>query len=444
MKRAGALALLLALVCLAESQYIPDIGDIPLSGMGSSLGGLPLTNWAKVDSRVRYEEQSSDIGLRALLDFRNITYAGTELLLTAEQRAEHPHAITLPVLAGAIVPRVNLGRGAEFDLEPLVLTRETLVDIFMRKIRSWQNPAVGALNPKRVFPTSNITAARRLGRCGTNRVVSAAFSLMSDDWASTYGIVDEWPAALLPGTLPAATNDKLVATVRVIRFSAGMAAYTNVANQFDLKFFARLINKAGVQVSVSPSTINAALTNVEYDLDAQEIPIDSTLDSDSAGAWPIVGVTYVALDTEDTPTQFCDDFVHVVTMFGDAMRRDIYAAVANNAVLLPESVRQQVVNVLGNTTCDGRRVYDPNADLAPSPYSPTSASLSPFSYSMMRIPSSFKPPYYDSLGHTISTSEASSYNVSPYGPRDDSDSDAASTLSAAALAALAALFAVVV
>eukprot|EP00168_Porphyra_purpurea_P003346 TRINITY_DN13975_c0_g1_i1.p1 TRINITY_DN13975_c0_g1~~TRINITY_DN13975_c0_g1_i1.p1 ORF type:complete len:270 (-),score=16.81 TRINITY_DN13975_c0_g1_i1:89-898(-) len=262
---------------------------------------------------------------------------------------------------------------------------------------------------------------------------------MSDDWASTYGVVDEWPAPLLPGTLPAATNDKLVATVRVIRFSTGMGAYANVANQFDLKFFARLINKAGVQVSISPATINAAIADVEYDLDAQEIPLDSTLDSDSPGAWPIVGVSYVALDTRDTPTQFCEEFVHVVTMFGDAMRRDIYAAVANNAVLLPETVRQQVTNVLGNTTCNGRRVYDPNADLAPSPYSPTSASLSPFSYSMMRIPSSFKPPYYDSLGHTIDTSDASTYNVSPYGPRDDSDSSGASALSASAGVAFAVL-----
>mmetsp|Transcript_6262 Transcript_6262/g.8759 ORF Transcript_6262/g.8759 Transcript_6262/m.8759 type:complete len:415 (-) Transcript_6262:70-1314(-) len=407
--------------------------------MGSSLAGLGLTNWAKIDSRVRYEPQSSDIGLRALLDFRNTTYAGTELLLTAEQRAEHPHVVTLPVLAGAIVPRVNLGRGAEFDLEPLVLTREMLVDIFMRKIRSWQNPLVGELNPKRVFPSSNITASLRIGRCGTNRVVSAAFSLMSEDWASTFGVVDEWPASLRPGTLPAATNDKVVSTVRVIRFSAGMASYANVANQFDLKFFARLINKAGVQVSISPTSINAAIAGVEYDLDAQEIPLDSTLDSDSPAAWPVVGITYVALDTEDTPVEFCEDFVHVVTMFGDAMRRDIYRAVANNAVLLPDTVRQQVVNVLGNTTCAGRRVYDPNADLAPSPYSPTSASLSPFSYSMMRVPSSFKPPYYDSLGRTISPSEASTYNVSPYGPRDDSDSDGATALSTSAGAALAML-----
>eukprot|EP00011_Vannellida_sp_DIVA3-517-6-12_P005607 CAMPEP_0114618762 /NCGR_PEP_ID=MMETSP0168-20121206/7864_1 /TAXON_ID=95228 ORGANISM="Vannella sp., Strain DIVA3 517/6/12" /NCGR_SAMPLE_ID=MMETSP0168 /ASSEMBLY_ACC=CAM_ASM_000044 /LENGTH=444 /DNA_ID=CAMNT_0001829907 /DNA_START=13 /DNA_END=1347 /DNA_ORIENTATION=+ len=431
-----AALVLAALVCLAQAQYIPDIGDIPLSGMGSSLSGLALTNWANIDSRVRYEEQSSDIGLRSLLDFRNITYAGTELLLTAEQRAEHPNVVTFPVLGGAVVPRVNLGRGAELDLEPLVLTRETLVNIFIRKIRSWQHPSVAELNPKRVFPTSNITTARRLGRCGTNRVVPAAFSLMSSDWANAFGVVDEWPAQLNPGTLPAATNDKLIATVRVIRFSTGMGSFANVANQFDLKFFSRLINKAGVQVSVSESTIAAALAPAVYNMDTQEIPLDSTLDVDDPGAWPIVAITYIALDTRDTPPQLCEDFAHAVNMFGDAMQREIYAAVANNAQILNPTIRQQVLNILGNVTCNGRQVFDPNDSPTVSTYSPTSASLSPFSYSMMRIPSSFKPPYYDSLGRTIDTSEATPYNVSPYGPRDDSDSDAANFLTPWAALAL--------
>ena len=81
----------------------------------------------------------------------------------------HEVGLTLAMVMGAIVPVVNLEGIMPGEL---VLSGEVLGDIYLGKIKKWDDPAIAKLNPKLKLPADAITVVRRSDGSGTTFVFS--------------------------------------------------------------------------------------------------------------------------------------------------------------------------------------------------------------------------------------------------------------------------------
>ena len=89
----------------------------------------------------------------------------------------------LPVLVDAVVPvyRIN---GLKVGDPPLVLDRDTLAQIFLGKIRRWDDGSILKHNPElaSVLQGKHITVAYLSGVSGMTEILTSALSAFSPEW----------------------------------------------------------------------------------------------------------------------------------------------------------------------------------------------------------------------------------------------------------------------
>jgi phosphate transport system substrate-binding protein len=95
-----------------------------------------------------------------------VTFGATDAPLKAEQ-LEKDGLVQWPQVMGAIVPVVNLE-----GIKPgeLVLTGDTLANIYLGKITKWDDEAIKKLNPSLKLPSTAIVVVRRSDGSGTTSV----------------------------------------------------------------------------------------------------------------------------------------------------------------------------------------------------------------------------------------------------------------------------------
>ena len=92
---------------------------------------------------------------------------------------------------GAVVPAYNL----EEVKEPLVFSGPVLADIFLGKIKKWNDKAIQTLNPGVQLPDKNIAVVHRSDGSGTTYIWADYLSKASPEWKKkvhTSEVVD-WP-----------------------------------------------------------------------------------------------------------------------------------------------------------------------------------------------------------------------------------------------------------
>ena len=72
--------------------------------------------------------------------------------------------VQFPMIMGAIVPIINVGGISNGKLK---LTPELLADIFLGKIKKWNDPKIIMVNPDLRLPEQEITVAHRAHGSGT-------------------------------------------------------------------------------------------------------------------------------------------------------------------------------------------------------------------------------------------------------------------------------------
>ena len=80
----------------------------------------------------------------------------------------------------------------------LRLSQQVLADIYLGKIRFWNDPAIKALNPKLRLPKLKITVVRRSDSSGTSFIFTNYLSKVSPAWKSQVGQGSsvKWPVGI--------------------------------------------------------------------------------------------------------------------------------------------------------------------------------------------------------------------------------------------------------
>jgi phosphate transport system substrate-binding protein len=255
-----------------------------LNGAGSTLAQPIYQQWgSNLKSKgltINYNGVGSGAGI-ADLQTATVDFAGSDPALKPEDtKAMKGPALQYPVAFGAITVSYNLS-GVKSGLK---LDGPTLANIFSAKIKTWNDPAIKALNPGMSLPSTAITVVHRSDSSGTTNGFTTYLSDVSPSWKSSIGAGKDvkWPT----GT-GAAKNSGVAAAVKQTQGAIGYVeqAYA-LLNGFT---YAAVKNSSGKYILPTIDNTSAAANGIA-------VPSDlgiSTINSPAPTAYPIVSQTFL-------------------------------------------------------------------------------------------------------------------------------------------------------
>ena len=187
--------------------------------------------------------------------------AGSDSPIPASEQAKVPAGKTVlyfPVVIGPITLSYNLSGVSNLKLSPTVIA-----NIFQGNIKTWNDPAIKAINPGVSLPSTAITTAVRSDSSGTTQ----NFTLFLQDAAPSAWKLGSASTIKWPSTAHAGAQNGGVASI--IKSTPGAIGYVDysTAKASNLTF-ASVQNKAGDYVAPSPTaaSADAADATVKSDL----------------------------------------------------------------------------------------------------------------------------------------------------------------------------------
>jgi phosphate transport system substrate-binding protein len=230
---------------------------------------------------VDYDPVGSGTG-RADLYSNTVLFAGSDSPVPAKEASKVPAGKTIlyfPVQIGPIAMAYNLP-----GVKGLKLDATTLAGIFQGTIKTWDDPAIKALNSGLSLPSTTITLAVRSDSSGTTQnfsqyLVDAAGSAWKLGTSSTI----TWPSTARAG-------DGGSAVAQIVKTTAGAIGYVDFSTATAAGLTAASVkNSAGDYVAPSAASATAAATQVTPKADLTF----ATADEPGAASYPI---TYQSWD----------------------------------------------------------------------------------------------------------------------------------------------------
>ncbi|HEY2605322.1 MAG TPA: phosphate ABC transporter substrate-binding protein PstS, partial [Paraburkholderia sp.] len=246
---------------------------------------------------------------------------------------------------GGVVPVVNVPGVKPAEL---TLSGEVLGDIYLGKIKKWNDPAIVALNPKVKLPDTDIAVVRRADGSGTSFIWTNYLSKVNADWKSKVG---EGATVSWPTGTGGKGNDGVAAFVQRLPGAIGYVEWA-YAKQNHMTYVA-LKNSSGAVVEPKTDTFKAAAAGADWSKSFYQILTNEP----GKNAWPIVGATFVLLHTaQDKPVQGTE----TLKFFDWAFKNGTQAANDLDYISLPDSVvaeirtqwKQKVKDAAGKSIAD--------------------------------------------------------------------------------------------
>lgn len=321
----------LVTVLFATAGHAADV-----TGAGSTFAAPIYAKWADAyqkasGDKVNYQGIGSSGGIKQI-NAKTVDFAGSDVPMKDADLAK-AGLVQFPTVVGGIVPVVNVP-----GVKPgeLVLDGAVLGDIYLGKIKKWNDPALVALNPKLKLPDSFIAVVRRADGSGTSFVFTNYLSKVSAEWKSKVGegATVNWPT----GT-GGKGNDGVAAFVQRL---PGAIGYVESAYATQNKMvYAGMKNDAGTVVAPNADSFKAASASADWSKTFYQILTNEP----GKQAWPIVAATYVMLHAaQDKPQQGAA----VLKFFDWSFKNGQAAAQQLDYVPLPDAVLTQVRAVWKN------------------------------------------------------------------------------------------------
>jgi phosphate transport system substrate-binding protein len=191
--------------------------------------------------------------------------------------------IQWPQIMGGVVPVINV---PGIESGKLRLDGKTLADIYMGRIKKWNDARISALNPGMNLPGKRITVVHRSDGSGTTFIFTSYLAKVSKDWADKVGNAKaiSWPAGV-----GGKGNEGVASYVKRIKGSIGYVEYA-YALQNHMNY-TLLRNKDGNYVAPTAANFQAAAAGAEW-AKAKHYYLILT-DQPGAQSWPITGASFI-------------------------------------------------------------------------------------------------------------------------------------------------------
>jgi phosphate transport system substrate-binding protein len=270
-------------------------GATALSALAANLTGAGATfpypiyaKWAaayraKAGIGLNYQSIGSGGGIKQITA-GTVHFGATDMPLKGPA-LEQDGLVQFPTVMGGVVIVVNLPGVKPGELR---LDGATLADIYLGKIRMWNDKAIAALNPGARLPAKAIAVIHRADGSGTTFIFTDYLGKVSPEWKAKVGsnTAVQWPAGF-----GGKGNEGVSAYIRSAPDSIG---YVEYAYALEGKLtHVRLRNRAGSFVQPTIAAFQAAAANADW----ASAPGFGVLLTDQPGAetWPISGATFILM-----------------------------------------------------------------------------------------------------------------------------------------------------
>jgi phosphate transport system substrate-binding protein len=320
-----------------------------ISGAGATVPYPIYSKWAdaykkETGNGMNYQSIGSGGGIKQILA-KTVTFGASDMPLSAEQ-LNKDGLTQFPTVMGAVVPVYNLP-----GIKPgeIVIDGPTLANIYLGKVKKWNDPAITKLNPSVKLPSMAIAPVHRSDGSGTTFLFTNYLSKVSSDWKSQVGASTsvQWPVGI-----GGKGNEGVAGTVGQTRGSIGYVEYAYVKQ--NKMTYAKMINKDGKTVEPSAKAVQDAAAGADW-ANTPGMAVIIT-NEPGAGSWPMAGATFILMHkTPANPaaSQEALKFFEWAYKSGDKMADEL------DYVPMPDTVVDQIKKIWTNEIkgADGKSLY---------------------------------------------------------------------------------------
>src|SRR5262245_33638070 len=282
------LALLVFLPACGPGASNPGNAAVNLQGAGASFPNPLYQKWiseyGKANPHVKIDYQSigSGGGIKQIKE-QTIDFGASDAPMKDEDLKAAPGEILhVPTVLGAVVITYNLPGLSK----PLRFSPETIADIFLGKIKKWNDPKIAADNPGVTLPTTDITVVHRSDSSGTSAVFTDYLSKVSPEWKEKVGagVSPSWPVGIggkgnegVTGQIKNTPNTiGYVELAYAVQNNLPVAELKNASGNFIKPTIDSVVAAAAGAIASTPDDLRVSITNAT-----------------GADAYPISSYTYL-------------------------------------------------------------------------------------------------------------------------------------------------------
>ncbi len=285
MKRSRWLMLGMLLVLASVGCGGDDKNSPRLEGAGSSFVDPMMQEWSSIyykekNLQVNYQSTGSGAGINKMIG-KEVDFGCSDAPLNPEQLDKAKSAggdvLHIPLCMGGIVPAYNLPGIAD-----LTFSGQVLMDIYLGKIKRWNDEAIQKLNPGQKLPDKEIAVAFRADSSGSTYIFTEYFTKINKQaWT---------PGRNTAVKFPVGTGQKNTAGVAgFVKNNEGAIGYVELiyALKSDITY-GKVINASGKAIKADMKSVTAAAATAE-------IPDDlcySITNTKGEDAYPIAGTVW--------------------------------------------------------------------------------------------------------------------------------------------------------
>lgn len=309
-----------------------------INGAGATFPAPLYSKWAEAYNketgiRLNYQSIGSGAGIRQI-EAKTVTFGASDMPLK-DDKLQSMGATQFPTAIGGVVPVVNL---KDIKSGELKLSGTVIADIFLGKIKKWNDPAIVKLNPSLKLPDQDIMVVRRADGSGTTFLWTNYLSKVSSEFKDTIG---EGTSVNWKVGAGGKGNEGVAAMVRQLPGALGYVEYAYV-KQAKMNY-AQMQNRDGEWVHPDDLTFKAAAANATWEKTFYQILTNQP----GKTSWPVTGATFIIMylnngnkskDAQDALTFFKWAFKN-----GDKMAEELdYVPLPNSVVILVEKEMNKI------------------------------------------------------------------------------------------------------
>jgi phosphate transport system substrate-binding protein len=275
-------------VALCGALAAHEASAAEITGAGSTFVYPVLSKWsadynAKTGDKLNYQSIGSGGGI-AQIKAATVDFGASDMPLAPEELAKLGMG-QFPSVIGGIVPVVHVEGIKSGEMK---LTGALLGDIYLGKVKNWNDPAIKKLNPSLKLPDAEITVVHRSDGSGTTFNWANYLSKVNPEWKQKVG---QGTSVSWPVGVGGKGNEGVAAYVNRIKNSIGYVEYAYVLQ--NKMTYAMVRNSAGKYVKPDVASFQAAAATADWK-NAKDFDLVMT-NAPGAEAYPITATTWIIM-----------------------------------------------------------------------------------------------------------------------------------------------------
>lgn len=317
------------------------------TGAGATFPAPVYTRWAEQyaaagGDTLNYQAVGSGAG-RTQIANRTVDFGASDSVPAPDWIASN-NLVMFPAVIGSVVVAVNI---PGVDGNALKLTGPIVADIYLGRIRMWNDGRIAAINPGVSLPAVAIAPVYRADSSGTSDIFTTYLSAVS---LSFNTITGHGSSVSFRAGIGAPGNAGVAGAIQNTRGGIGYVEYAYATeNSMQTPM---LQNRSGQFVRPTPAAFAASAAQAPWATAVNMAP--SMINTLGAANWPIVSATYILVPKAPADGARA---ARVLRFFDWAFNNGQAAADQLHYIMLPAEIRQQVRARWAQVQAGGHPVY---------------------------------------------------------------------------------------